>query len=79
MKLIKPRGSHKSLPHYSVHGIPTEFYVWVNEDGYGSASKWIKGHDAFIIWHDLSKIKKDDEFIEMIKIVHEKYKKAIYG
>ena len=65
-------GSYNKFPHYSVHGDKTSMYLWVNEDGRGSASEWIKGREAFQLWNDLQSIFKNDkkEFVEMLKKHH---------
>ena len=65
-------GNYNNLPHYNIIGEPTAFYVWVNEDGKGTASNWITGREAFRIWHKLRAIKKKNEFIREIKKLQEK-------
>lgn len=65
-------GKYNKLPHYSVHGTKTQLYVWVNEDGRGSASEWITGHTAFRLYNQLSLLHKKDRnaFIELVKQTH---------
>lgn len=65
-------GKWNKLPHYSVIGNATEFYVWKNEDGKGSASKWLKGADAFKKWHRLKNYRKKDKekFVSYLKMIH---------
>ena len=62
-------GSYKSLPHYSVHGKPSNFYVWVNEDGVGSASKWFKGAEAFAAFNAMRGMNKHER-VALIKELH---------
>ena len=68
-------GSHNKLPHYSVIGDPTDFYVWINEDGRGQSSDWVKGQAG--LYHELSKLrdKKNPEFIQKLKSVFESNRK----
>lgn len=63
-------GAYNKLPHYSVVGHPQDFYVWVNEDSVGSASKWIKGKDAFTLYNKFRNITNKSEFVALIKQVH---------
>ncbi len=60
-------GTHNKLPHYSVVGSSVNFYVWVNEDGRGSSSTWIKGRAD--LWHKLQRLYKKDRkaFIIFLK------------
>lgn len=69
-------GKYNKLPHYAVHGEKTCMYLWVNEDGRGSASGWIKGNDAFRLWNKLQILFKKDkkEFIKLLKNYHESNK-----
>ncbi len=62
-------GSYNNLPHYEVIGDKTCFYIWVNEDGRGGASEWIKGQKAFRLYSELAlKFKKGrKEFIFQLK------------
>ena len=71
-------GRPNKLPHYSVIGEITSFYIWVNEDGKGSASEWVKGSDAFDLYHRLAKLRNKDkkEFICLAKEVHLNNKKV---
>lgn len=71
-------GSWKKLPHYSVIGNETSMYVWINEDGRGSNTKWIKGKEAFDLWHRLSKLRKKDKkaFILLCKEIFDKNQKV---
>lgn len=62
-------GRWDKLPHYAVIGKPTEMYLWVNEDGIGSASNWIKGKESFELYHELRQMVKDkSKFIQAIKM-----------
>jgi len=65
-------GSHVKLPHYHVVGEKTMFYVWINENGKGAASAWVKGRKAFVAWVALKKTFKKDkkEFINILKKLH---------
>jgi len=65
-------GSHVKLPHYHVVGEKTMFYVWINENGKGAASAWVKGRKAFMEWDRLKKAFKKDkkEFIGILKKLH---------
>ena len=70
-------GSWSNLPHYSVNGTAVELYVWINEDNHGRRSRWIRGREAFDLWHCFNKLqaKKDRAgFISLIKEVEFKYK-----
>ena len=71
-------GKWNKLPHYAILGGKTDMYVWVNEDGKGSASQWIKGNIAFRLWHRLEKrFKKDKKaFVELLKTAHLNNKEA---
>jgi hypothetical protein len=62
-------GALNKLPHYSVIGTRVDFYVWVNEDGKGLASKRIKGNYAFTLFNELTNLFKKDknQFIQRIK------------
>ena len=66
-------GTFSKLPHYSVVGDKTRLYIWVDEDGRGSNSKWITGYIAFQLWNELkAKFKKDKlGFVELLKKQHE--------
>ena len=66
-------GSFNKLPHYAVVGDKTRLYIWVDEDGRGSNSKWITGRIAFQLWSELeTRFKKDKSaFIELLKKQHE--------
>lgn len=68
-------GRWNKLPHYAVHGTKTDFYVWINEDGKGSGSKWIKGREAFDLWGKFSKLSTKDKngFIALVKSTHVKH------
>ncbi len=63
-------GAWNKLPHYLVVGCPNDFYVWINENGGGSASKWYKGASAFSAYYKLLKAEKQ-EFINMVKALHD--------
>lgn len=65
-------GKYNKLPHYSVVGEKNNFYLWVNEDGKGSSSNWIKGRLAFQLFNELRiRFKKDKNgFIELLKKHH---------
>lgn len=67
-------GAWNKLPHYSVVGRPTEFYVWVNENGHGSNSVWIKGAEAFTIYNKLRNLDKK-ALVVKIKELHSTYRK----
>lgn len=73
-------GSYNKLPHYAVIGEPQNFYVWVNEDGRGSASSWLKGKAFFNEYHNLKKIlkKNKDEFKKRVIKLHEENPKKNY-
>lgn len=70
-------GKYNKLPHYSVVGEKTSFYLWINEDGKGSNSNWIKGQEAFKLYNQLQNaLKKDKEaFIKLVKEHYEKNRK----
>ena len=69
-------GKWNKLPHYVVVGRPTDFYVWVNEDGHGEASKWLKGSSAFSDYLKLQILYKNkDEFCSMVKRLFEENRK----
>lgn len=67
MPLLIEYGSYKKLPHYELIGSRNDFYVWINEDGKGSASKWIKGKVAFTMYNKIKSEKNQNKAIEMIK------------
>jgi len=67
-------GKWDKLPHYAVVGNSTCMYMWVNEDGRGSASEWIKGTAAFESYNKMMKLKKAD-CIDSIKALHKEYTK----
>lgn len=46
-------GAYNKLPHYAVIGESVDFYIWINEDGRGEASHWIKGNAAFKLYFKL--------------------------
>ena len=68
-------GSYKKIPHYAIIGDPTDFYVWINEDGNGQSSEWIKGKAN--LHHELARLhrKKKQDFIDKLKSTFEKNKK----
>ncbi len=70
-------GNHKKLPHYSVVGEKNNFYLWVDNDGKGSSSKWIKGSDAFSLYNDLAKLFKKDKkaFVTLLTQQHSRHSK----
>lgn len=70
-------GKWNKLPHYSIVGQPSDFYIWIDKDGRGGNTKWIKGKEAFGIWNRLKKLHKKDKsgFIELAEKVYDKYKK----
>ena len=69
-------GRWNKLPHYYVSNNPTNFYVYVNEDGYGSSSRWIKGKEAFKLYGVLKSLFRNKaKFIEEVKRIHNEYKK----
>lgn len=61
-------GAYNKLPHYAVIGEPCAFYVWVNEDGHGTYSNWVKGVGAFNTYHKLSKLSKA-RFVSEVKAI----------
>lgn len=69
-------GSWNKLPHISVVGEATEFYVWVNEDGRGESSDWIRGREAFELYGNLIQLRKKDKqgFIDEVKRLFEKHR-----
>lgn len=69
-------GAWNKLPHYAVNGKgPQDFYVWINEDGRGEASDWIRGE--FNTWHDLKKMSKKNkkQFVAKVKELFDKHRK----
>ena len=66
-------GNHNKLPQYSVHGVDTRMYLWINEDGRGKASSWFSGRNAFKMWHELEAAFKKDKklFIKLVKDYHD--------
>lgn len=77
IKKIKEVGDWNNLPHYCAVGKPCDFYVYINEDGFGKSSNWIKGNEAFDLWNDLRLIKKKQDIANKIKSIYEKHKKDI--
>jgi hypothetical protein len=71
-------GLWNKLPQYCVIGDPVNFYVWVNEDGIGEASKWIKGRDAFMVYGKLviEHKRSKQKFCEHIKNLLAEHKKG---
>ena len=71
-------GKWNKLPHYAVIGNPQDFYVWVNEDKFGSNSGWIKGAKAFEAYNKLANLHKKDRvgFVTMVKALYKTYAKA---
>ena len=68
-------GEWNKLPHYSVIGDATKFYVWINTDNQdcrNSASEWITGMVAFRAYAKLVHFYKKDkkDFIELVKYLH---------
>lgn len=66
-------GSYSKPPHFSVVGHPTYFYLWVNTDGRGQSSAWLKGASAFSEYNKLKNLldKKDrDGFVSLVKLLH---------
>ena len=59
-------GAYNKLPHYAVIGEPVDFYIWINEDGRGDASQWIKGNAAFNLYYKLRDSSNED-FISLVK------------
>ena len=79
-------GSWDNLPHYSVVGVPTSFYVWINLDNQTShdpeqgASAWVKGRVAFDAHANLKRLSrkgKVDEFIKVVKELHKNNRKGV--
>ena len=62
-------GRWNKLPHYAVHGHPQDFYLWVNEDGHGSPSTWIKGAYAFSEYNKMRNMSNKD-LVAYIKKLH---------
>lgn len=71
-------GNWNKLPHYSVCGDATCLYVWINEDGRGSNTEWIKGREAFDLWHKFAKLEKSDKkgFVALAKCTFELHRKV---
>lgn len=64
-------GSYKTPSEYAVIGRPQEFYIYIREGTIsGSASKWLKGAEAFKTYNKFRKIKNKQEFIDLAKQVH---------
>ena len=59
-------GAWNKLPHYSLKGGPLKFYVWVNEDGGGEASRWIEGR--FNLYHDLKNLHRKHKKMFVVKV-----------
>jgi hypothetical protein len=68
-------GKWNKLPHYCAIGQPSDFYVYVDEDGFGKSSDWIKGKTAFSLWNELRKIKDKKLLGNKIKSIYEEHKK----
>ena len=81
IKNIMRVGECGKLPYYSVCGNATCMYVWINENGIGSNTEWIKGHEAFDLWHKFSKMEKKDKegFISLAKRVFKQHAKPHKG
>lgn len=71
-------GSWDKLPHYSIGGDKVALYVWINEDGRGSNTEWIRGREAFELWSRFDKLAKKDKkgFVSLAKETMLKYSKA---
>lgn len=79
-------GSWDKLPHYSVVGVPTSFYVWINLDNQTfhdpeqGASAWVKGRVAFDAYAKLRRLYgkgKVKGFIEVVKELHKSNRKGV--
>lgn len=68
-------GKWNKLPHYCAVGQPSDFYVYVDVDGCGRSSNWIKGKEAFALWNELRSIKDKQVLGNKIKSIYEKHKK----
>lgn len=68
-RILKEVGAWNKLPHYAIVGQPQDFYVWVNDGGTCCSSNWIKGNEAFRLYHELTRIKDKDEFVKRIKVI----------
>ena len=67
-------GSYKTHSQYAVIGRPQEFYIYIREaTNSGSASKWLKGAEAFKLYNKFRKIKDKQEFIALAKQVHKEF------
>lgn len=68
-------GNYRKLPHYKVVGDSTKFYVWVNEDCEGNASRWLTGREAFEAYNKLTCLysKNKKGFISFVKEIHKTY------
>lgn len=68
-------GAWNKLPHYSVVGTNTSFYVWVNDGLTATASNWIKGRIASEEYNKLKLLHGKDkrQFIILVKELHSKF------
>lgn len=82
MKDVIEVGSYKKFPHIAMVGTPQSFYLWVDEDGtqgvFTCASEWIKGREAFKLYHKLRILYHKDkkQFCEEVRVLHEQYKRV---
>jgi len=68
MEVDMKYGSYDKLPHYAVVGHATNFYLWINEDGNGSSSHWIRGVEAFAEYNNLrNNYKNKRKWIGIVK------------
>jgi hypothetical protein len=71
-------GKYNKLPHYELIGKGTDFYVWINEDGRGESSKWIKGRTASKEYYKIKNEKDKNKQIQMIKELYARYEKITH-
>lgn len=60
-------GKWNKLPHYRIVGDATSFYLWINKDGKGGNTEWIRGKNAFRLYNKLVTVKSKHEFIELFE------------
>lgn len=53
-------GTYKKLPHYSIIGNPSDFYIFrrLNKDEFGQFSGWVKGQSA--LWFKIKQARKKE-------------------
>ena len=67
-------GKWDKLPHYTVVGHPQDFYIWINEDGHGSNTGWIKGDVP--LYHKIKNTKGREATIALLKGLHKSLPKT---